>query len=63
MPNHPLDTIEGEEYSYAGLPVDGNGRGPFRILSVRIRYWKATPFTIGIRTNGQNKVPFVILLT
>lgn len=48
-----LDTIEGEEYSYAGLPVDGNGRGPFRELSVRIKVLEGDTLTIGIRTNGQ----------
>ncbi|NLT03339.1 MAG: T9SS type A sorting domain-containing protein [Bacteroidales bacterium] len=48
-----LDTIDGEEYSFAGLPVDGNGRGPFRELSVRIKVLEGDTLTIGVRTNGQ----------
>lgn len=48
-----LDTIDGEEYTFAGLPVDGNGRGPFRELSVRIKVLEGDTLTIGIRTNGQ----------
>ena len=47
-----LDTVPGEEYSYAGHEVDGNGGGPLKPLSIILTLDQADSLVIGVRTNG-----------
>lgn len=47
-----LDTVAGEDYTFAGLAVDGDGTGPFKELSVRIKVAEGDTLVFGVRTNG-----------
>lgn len=47
-----LDTVEGESYSYAGYPDDGNGNGPFRLMKLKIKVAAGDSLAFGIRSNG-----------
>lgn len=47
-----LEEVSGEEASYAGHEVDGNGGGPLKPLSLIITLDQADSLVIGVRTNG-----------
>ncbi len=47
-----LDTVPGEEYSYAGHAPEGGGAGPLKPLSIMLTLDQADSLVIGVRTNG-----------
>lgn len=48
----PLDTIDGESYSFANYPDDGTGNGPFRPMQLKIKVAAGDSLTFGVRMNG-----------
>jgi hypothetical protein len=47
-----LDTVPGEEYSYAGHAPEGSGAGPLKPLSIMLTLEETDSLVIGVRTNG-----------
>ncbi len=59
----PLDTISGENFSFAGYPDNGNGNGPFHSMMLKIKVAAGEPLVFGIRTNGTKSIICPILTT